>query len=108
MKERLEKKYSFMDDLVEDLFEDLLEQKLIALPEVKRPHEVGKTNDPKYCPYHRLISHPIKECFVLKDKIQELLDSKIIELPPREKASANPITIDNDNEGEWVVYQSKA
>ncbi|CAL5431262.1 unnamed protein product [Camellia sinensis] len=39
MKERLEKKYSFKDDLVEDLFEDLLEQKLIALPEVKRPHE---------------------------------------------------------------------
>ncbi|CAL5430658.1 unnamed protein product [Camellia sinensis] len=108
MKERLEKKCSFMDDLVEDLFEDLLEQKLIALPEVKRPHEVGKTNDPKYYPYYHLISHPIKECFVLKDKIQELLDSKIIELPPQEKASANPITIDNDNEGEWVVYQSKS
>ncbi|CAL5425633.1 unnamed protein product [Camellia sinensis] len=49
-----------------------------------------------------------KKCFVLKDKIQELLDSKIIELPPQEKASANPITIDNDNEGEWVVYQSKS
>ena len=47
MKERLEKKYSFADDLVEDLFEDLIEQKLIALPEVKRPHEKGRTEDRK-------------------------------------------------------------
>ncbi|KAH7855481.1 hypothetical protein Vadar_025365 [Vaccinium darrowii] len=108
MKERLEKNYSFTDDLVEDMFEDLLEQKLITLPEVKRPHEKGKTTHPKYCPYHRLISHKLRDCFVLKDKIQELFDSKTIELPPLEKMTANPITADDDDgEGEWIVYQSK-
>ncbi|KAG5554457.1 hypothetical protein RHGRI_012105 [Rhododendron griersonianum] len=107
MKERLEKKYSFTDDLVEDMFEDLLEQKLITLPDVKRPHEEGKKNDPKYCPYHRLISHPLRDCFVLKDKIQELFDSRVIELPSPEKVTANPITADDDGEGEWFVYQSK-
>ncbi|KAG5556090.1 hypothetical protein RHGRI_006649 [Rhododendron griersonianum] len=107
MKERLEKKYSFTDDLVEDMFEDLLEQKLITLPDVKRPHEEGKKNDPKYCPYHRLISHPLRDCFVLKDKIQELFDSRVIELPSPEKVIANPITADDDGEGEWFVYQSK-
>ncbi|KAG5528413.1 hypothetical protein RHGRI_029178 [Rhododendron griersonianum] len=100
MKERLEKKYSFTDDLVEDMFEDLLEQKLITLPDVKRPHEEGKKNDPKYCPYHRLISHPLKDCFFLKDKIQELFDSRVIELPSPEKVTANPITADDDGEGE--------
>ncbi|KAG5562842.1 hypothetical protein RHGRI_005537 [Rhododendron griersonianum] len=107
MKERLEKKYSFTDDLVEDMFEDLLEQKLITLPDVKRPHEEGKKNDPKYCPYHRLISHLLRDCFVLKDKIQELFDSRVIELPSPEKVTANPITTDDDGEGEWFVYQSK-
>ncbi|KAH7855354.1 hypothetical protein Vadar_023999 [Vaccinium darrowii] len=108
MKERLEKNYSFTDDLVEDMFEDLLEQKLITLPEVKRPHEEGKTTHPKYCPYHRLISHKLRDCFVLKDKIQELFDSKTIELPPLEKMTANPITADDDDgEGEWIIYQSK-
>lgn len=106
MKESLEKNYSFTDDLVEDMFEDLLEQKLITLPEVKRPHEERKTTHPKYCPYHRLISHTLKYIF-FKDKIQELFDSKTIELPPLEKMTANPITADDDEEGEWVVYQSK-
>ena len=52
MKERIEKKYSFTDDLVEDLFKDFLEQKLITLLDVKRPYEVGKMNDPKYFAYH--------------------------------------------------------
>ena len=42
----------------------------------------------------------------MKDKIQELLDSKIIELPPQERTTANPVTVDDD-EGEWVVYESK-
>ncbi|KAK2985274.1 hypothetical protein RJ640_009787 [Escallonia rubra] len=124
MKERMEKKYSFSDDLVEDLFEDFMEQDLITLPEVERPHEVGKKEDPKYCPYHRLISHPLKECFILKDKIQELLDSNTIEIPPQEKITSNPVTTmvqglslspmnekfdmpDDEHDGEWVVYESK-
>ena len=56
------------------MIDDLLQQNWIALPEIKRPHEVGKVDDPKYCLFHRLISHPLKDCFVLKEKIQELLD----------------------------------
>lgn len=78
IKERLENKYSFRDDLVKNLFEDLSEQKLIALPEVKRPHKVGKTNDPKYCPYHCLIRHPINECFVLKDNFKNFWTIRLL------------------------------
>ena len=54
------------------MLDHLLELKLIELPEMKRPEEADQTNDPKYCKYHRLISHPIEQCFVLKDKIMEL------------------------------------
>ncbi|KAH7859506.1 hypothetical protein Vadar_001968 [Vaccinium darrowii] len=61
IKERLEKNYSFTTDLVEDMFEDLLEKKLITLLEVKRLHKEGKTTHLKYCPYHRLISHKLKD-----------------------------------------------
>ncbi|KAH7836755.1 hypothetical protein Vadar_005265 [Vaccinium darrowii] len=108
MKERLENNYSFTDDLVEDMFEDLLEQKLITLPAMKMSHEEGKTTHPKYCPYHRLISRTLKDCFALRDKIHERFDSKTIELPSLEKMMANPITTDNDDEeGEWIIYQSK-
>ena len=54
------------------MLDHLLELKLIELPEMKCPEEADKTNDPKYCKYHRLIGHPIERCFVLKDKIMEL------------------------------------
>jgi hypothetical protein len=29
-------------------------------------------NNPKYCKYHRVISHPVEKCFVLKDLIMKL------------------------------------
>lgn len=35
--------------LVEDFFTSFLEQGLIELPEPKRPDEVGRVGDPKYC-----------------------------------------------------------
>lgn len=43
------KKYSFRNEDVEDFFTSLLEQGLIELPEPKRPDEVGRVGDPKYC-----------------------------------------------------------
>ena len=55
------------------MLDHLLELKLIELQEMKCPEEADQTNDPKYCKYHRLIGHPIEQCFVLKDKIMELV-----------------------------------
>ncbi|CAB4319825.1 unnamed protein product [Prunus armeniaca] len=75
LKERKKVKYSFDDEDVEEIFDQLLASKGITLPESKRPAEANKTNDPKYCRYHRLISHTLKDCYILKDKIQELLNN---------------------------------
>ena len=45
---------------------------------MKRPNEADKVDDPNYCKYHHLVSHPIEKCFVLKDKIMKLYkDGKI-------------------------------
>lgn len=66
------------------------------LPEVKRP-EVSETDNPKYCPYHRLINHSIKDCFVLNGKIQNLIDSGSISLPEDSiKAPVNQVSILED------------
>ena len=46
---------------------------------MKRPNEVDKVDDPNYCKYHRLDSHPIEKCFILKDKIMELYKEGKIE-----------------------------
>ncbi|KAJ8619841.1 hypothetical protein MRB53_028370 [Persea americana] len=49
-KERVEKKYPFDED-VEEIFGALLANGELTLPDPKRPGDVGKTNDPRYCPY---------------------------------------------------------
>ncbi|OMO68077.1 hypothetical protein CCACVL1_20095 [Corchorus capsularis] len=79
LKERQEKKYPFPDSDVASMLDELLKSKVIELPEMKRPEESGKVDDPNYCKYHRLVSHPVKKCFVLKDKIMELHSEGLIE-----------------------------
>ncbi|KAH7861560.1 hypothetical protein Vadar_027729 [Vaccinium darrowii] len=54
LKELQAKKYPFPDSDVLGMLEDLLEKKVIQLPECKRPEEIGRVNDPKYCQYHRI------------------------------------------------------
>ncbi|CAL8087432.1 unnamed protein product [Prunus armeniaca] len=80
LKEHKEVKYSFDDDNVEEIFDQLLVFNAITLPESKRLAEANKTNDPRYCRYHHLISHTLKDCYILKDKIQELLNNGGLEI----------------------------
>jgi hypothetical protein len=70
--EMQEKQYPFPDSYVSKMLDYLLTLKVIELLEMKHPEEPNQTNDPKYCKYHRLVSHPMERCFVLKDKIMEL------------------------------------
>ena len=72
LQEMQENQYPFPDSDISKMLDHLLELKLIELPEMKRLKEADQINDPKYCKYHRLIGHPIEQCFVLKDKIMEL------------------------------------
>ena len=54
------------------MLDKLLEEGLIELSESKRPEEIGRTSDPKYCRYHRIISHPIEKCRTFKERIMQL------------------------------------
>jgi len=51
---------------------ELLEKGLIELLESKCPEEIGGTNDPKYCRYHRIISHPIEKYKTFRERIMQL------------------------------------
>ncbi|XP_015064659.1 uncharacterized protein LOC107009851 [Solanum pennellii] len=73
---------------VSAIFDELLEMKLFELPEMKRSDEAGRSDDPKYCKYHRLVGHPIEKCFLFKDKIMDLARKGKIELED-EKLSSN-------------------
>ncbi|KAL0416671.1 UNVERIFIED_CONTAM: hypothetical protein Slati_3499000 [Sesamum latifolium] len=69
LKEMQARQYPFLDSDIPGIFDDLLEANLIDLPEMKRPEEAERKDDPKYCKYHRLVGHTIQDCFVFKDKI---------------------------------------
>lgn len=45
----MERLFYVADEIVEKIFKELLEQKLITLPEIKRPDEVRKTENPNSC-----------------------------------------------------------
>ena len=58
----------------------LLKNDKLMLLEVRRPDEVGCTNDPNNCLFHRIVHHPTCKCFALKDKIQILVDASVLTL----------------------------
>ncbi|KAL0405178.1 UNVERIFIED_CONTAM: hypothetical protein Slati_3831700 [Sesamum latifolium] len=51
LKEMQARQYPFLDSDVPEIFDDLLEANLIDLPEMKRPEETERKDDPKYCKY---------------------------------------------------------
>ena len=75
------------------MLDELLENKIIELPEAKRPKELGKTPDPNYCRYHRLISHPIEKCVTLKEKIMRLAQDGTIVLDLDETVGTNHASV---------------
>ncbi|KAL0373897.1 UNVERIFIED_CONTAM: hypothetical protein Sradi_3305400 [Sesamum radiatum] len=92
LKEIQTKQYPFLDSDVSEIFEDLLNANVIELPEMKRPEEAGKTDDPKYCKYHRLVGHLIHDCFIFKDKIMQLARQGKISVE-EDNATSDLITI---------------
>ncbi|XP_020410515.1 uncharacterized protein LOC109946596 [Prunus persica] len=93
LKELEEKMYPFPDSDVAGMLEDLLEKKVIELSECKRPEEMNRVNDHKFYKYHRIVSHPVEKCFVLKELIMNLARQGRIELDVDEIADANVATI---------------
>ncbi|KAL0295426.1 UNVERIFIED_CONTAM: hypothetical protein Sangu_3199300 [Sesamum angustifolium] len=95
LKEMQAREYPFLDSDVPRIFDDL-EANLIDLPEIKRPEEAERKDDPKYCKYHRLIGHAIQDCFVFKDKIMQLARQGKISLE-EDSTATNVITIESEH-----------
>jgi hypothetical protein len=79
LSERQSQKYSFPAEEVEDLFMGLRELNFIELPRPKRPEETSRFNEPNFCHYHRILGHTLKDCFVVKNLIQKLIDEGTID-----------------------------
>ena len=82
-------------DRVVTIFHLLHKGNKMKLPDARRPNEIGRTNDPKYCLYHRMIHHPTDKCYVLKDRIQALVDAGVLTLKTEQKkVTANMVTLE--------------
>ncbi|KAM2698306.1 hypothetical protein EV1_037327 [Malus domestica] len=93
LKELEEKTYPFLDSDMVAMLDDLLDKKVIGLPECRRPEEMNHTDSPRYCKFHRFISHSTEKCFVLKDLIMKLAQKGIIELDFDDVVKSNYTTI---------------
>ena len=61
------------------ILNELLDKKVIDIYESKRPDEINKVGDPRYCRFHRVLGHLVSKCFILKEKIMMLVsEGKII------------------------------
>ncbi|KAL0917553.1 hypothetical protein M5K25_012620 [Dendrobium thyrsiflorum] len=69
LKDKMNKEYSFKRESVAKLFRQAVKAGL-ELPVCKRPEESKQTSDPNYCPYHRVVSHPIEDCYIFKDWLE--------------------------------------
>ena len=84
------KLYSFKDEHAIFLFKLFQKSNKLKLLEVRRPAEVGKTDDPTYCLYHRMLGYPTKNCYVFKDILQALIDAEVLKLHlEQKKVTAN-------------------
>ena len=61
------KQYSFKDEHVDSLFKLLNKSNTLKLSKDRRPEEDGKTDNPNYCLYHRMLGLPTKSYYVFKD-----------------------------------------
>ncbi|KAM2285643.1 hypothetical protein ACFX1X_038319 [Malus domestica] len=93
LKELEEKTYPFPDSDVVAMLKALLDKKMIDLPECRRLEEMNRTDSPRYCKFHRFISHPTEKCFVLKDLIMKLAQKRIIERDLDDVVKSNYTTI---------------
>ena len=54
---------------------------------------MDRVNDPNYCHYHRIVSHPMEKCFVLKDLIMKIAKRGRIHLDLDEVVESNHVTV---------------
>jgi len=80
-----QRQYFFKDKHVVTLFHLLSKGNKLKLPEARRPDEMGQTNDPNYCLFHKIVHHPTCRCNILKDKIQALIEAGVLTLKSEHK-----------------------
>ncbi|NAV33006.1 hypothetical protein EE071_28375 [Klebsiella pneumoniae] len=114
--QKMNKEYSFKREAVKKMFKNISKKSDFILPEAKYPEKPGDKENPNYCPYHRMISHTIEDCFSFKDWLERNYKKGLIVIPPEylvgKTGSANTITGESSNNSisidKWDVALSRS
>jgi len=73
------------------------ENGIMELPITKQPKEVGRTTNPNYYRYYRVISHPLEKCITLQKRIIQLVKDRRIILDLDDFVGDNHISAQAEN-----------
>ena len=83
----------------------------MPLPDVTRPEEADKTDHPRYCKYHRFISHPIEDCYVFKNWLEDSYQKGDIKIAkgylqdkPAPHEQVHTVSHEEDSDQPWTLY----
>jgi len=68
---------------------------------VEEAQKVGRTGDPKYGRYHKMVSHLLEKCITLKESIIRLVEDGTIKLDLDDVIETNNISCEN----EYIFYK---
>jgi hypothetical protein len=80
LKQKKIKLYSFRRDKISQIFRGAVKNSL-ALSASKRPEDADKSDEPNFCPYHRVLGHSIEDCWVFMDWVEKAYKNGEIALP---------------------------
>jgi hypothetical protein len=80
LKQRRSRLYSFRKDKVSQIFKGAVKNDL-SLPASQCPEDADKSDEPNFCPYHRILGHTIEDCWVFKDWVEKTYKNGDITLP---------------------------
>lgn len=88
------RQYSLRYDQIHLIFYMLMKDYKLKLPELRHSKLEGRINDPKYCLFHQIFGHSIRDYYILKDNIQALHDANVLFLLFSLKSELSFIAID--------------
>jgi hypothetical protein len=101
LKVKRSRTYSFLKSKTARIFEQVLKSGL-TLPACKRPADIDKASEGKFCPYHHVLGHTIEECWVFKDLIEKWYKDRTIQLSKSFQQDTAPHS--SNNKGKGVAY----
>jgi Retrotransposon gag protein len=121
LKQKKTKPYSCRKDKFAQIFRGAVKNGP-TLPASKRPEDADKSDEPNFCPYHRVLGHSIEDCWVFKDWVEKAYKNGEITLPKgflqspasHEQANTisheeekNPDQLNKKEEEKWTTHLSK-